>query len=408
MTIPTLEPFETRRLLSASLPTNDEQLLLELINRARANPTAEATRFGIALNEGLPAGTISTAAKQPLAFNTFLVNAARGHTSDMLTNNFFAHNGSNGSTPQDRMAASGYAFSGQSFGSGENIAYRASTTVLNMDTTTAQLHQDLFVDSGVAGRGHRTNLLNPSFKEVGTGVLSGPFTSSGQTFNAVMATEDFAYNLPSEFLTGVAYTDAVVHDHFYTPGEGLGGVTIKAKRISDSAVFSTKTFSSGGYTLALDPGTYTVTASGKGFARTITFGNVVIGSLNVKRDFIPDNTPPTAKVRTAPGVAKAGGKLYTFTVTYSDNLAMNSASISSKNIVVTGPHGFKQNAALTHISVGGGGATIVATYTIVPPGGAWDKTDDGTYSITLRSSQVSDLAGLFVAGGKLGTFAVTV
>src|SRR5262249_17413606 len=52
--------------------TTLEQLLLERMNRARLRPAAEAARFNIDLNEGLPAGTISTASKQPLAFNPIL------------------------------------------------------------------------------------------------------------------------------------------------------------------------------------------------------------------------------------------------------------------------------------------------------------------------------------------------
>jgi hypothetical protein len=62
-------------------PTAYEQYILELINRARANPGAEAARLGIDLNQGLAAGTISTAAKQPLAFNPLLIDAARGHSA---------------------------------------------------------------------------------------------------------------------------------------------------------------------------------------------------------------------------------------------------------------------------------------------------------------------------------------
>ena len=69
------EPLESRTLLSAVLPSNLEQYMLELMNRARANPSAEAARYGIDLNEGLPAGTISAAPKlrakpsSPLAQN---------------------------------------------------------------------------------------------------------------------------------------------------------------------------------------------------------------------------------------------------------------------------------------------------------------------------------------------------
>src|SRR5437016_2552832 len=65
-----VEPLERRDLLSAVFPTNLEQYLVELVNRARADPPAEAARYGIALNEGVPAAdTISTAPKQPLAIN---------------------------------------------------------------------------------------------------------------------------------------------------------------------------------------------------------------------------------------------------------------------------------------------------------------------------------------------------
>ena len=49
--------------------TAREQLILEMINRARMDPEGEAARYGISLNQGLTAGTISSAPKQVLAFN---------------------------------------------------------------------------------------------------------------------------------------------------------------------------------------------------------------------------------------------------------------------------------------------------------------------------------------------------
>jgi hypothetical protein len=60
-------PGSTAFVFAAINLTPEEQLMLELINRARANPVAEASRDGIDLNEGLAPGTISAAAKQPLA-----------------------------------------------------------------------------------------------------------------------------------------------------------------------------------------------------------------------------------------------------------------------------------------------------------------------------------------------------
>src|SRR5690606_19006870 len=87
------ESLEERTLLAASAIdlTPNEQLLLELVNRARANPQAEADLYGIDLNQGLPAGTISADPKQPLAPNQLLIGVARAHSQDMLDRDFFAH-----------------------------------------------------------------------------------------------------------------------------------------------------------------------------------------------------------------------------------------------------------------------------------------------------------------------------
>jgi serralysin len=230
--------------MSAVVPTDLEQYMLELVNRARANPAFEAARYNIDLNEGLPAGTITPDAKQPLAINPYVTDGARKHSQWMLDNDTFAHAGAGGSSPGQRMASAGYAAAG-SFGWGENIAYRGSRPGTPPPvSTTAMEHEDLFVDEGIDGRGHRTNLMKPDFKEVGVGVVTGEF----KTYNAVMSTQDFGYRNNVTFLTGVAFDDAAVKaDNFYTPGEGLGGVTVTAVRSADGKNYSATTWSTGGY-----------------------------------------------------------------------------------------------------------------------------------------------------------------
>ncbi|MDB5296699.1 MAG: hypothetical protein JWO31_2682 [Phycisphaerales bacterium] len=282
------ESLESRQLMSAVAPTDLEQYMLELVNRARANPTAEAARFGVDLNEGLAAGTISADAKQPLAFNPAIIDAARGHSQEMIATDVFAHAGANGSSPGQRMATAGYAAAG-TFGWGENIAYRGSkpTAPPGLATTAAE-HKDLFVDAGIEGRGHRTNLLNGAYKEVGVGIATGDF----QTYSALMSTEDFGYVNGTSFLTGVAFTDAVTADNFYTPGEGLGGVTLTAVRAGDGLTKTATTWSTGGYALAVPAGTYTVTASGGGLPNAVTFNAVAVGATNVKLDVRPSAVPP--------------------------------------------------------------------------------------------------------------------
>ncbi len=285
---PSIESLENRCLLSAVYPSDNEQYLLELINRARANPVAEASSFGIDLNEGLAPGTISPAAKQPLAMNPLLVDGARGHSQWMLDNDVFQHEGPGTQSPGDRMAAAGYVFTG-GWSWGENIGWRGTRPgTPDQFQTTTQLHEDLFVDEGIADRGHRIDMLNPMFREVGVGILSGQFSTADRgTFNAVMATEDFASSGNSVFLTGVAYNDKKVKDGFYTPGEGLGGVTITATNLADDQAYTTTTWTSGGYSLALAAGTYRVTATGDGLPGRVLAGDVVVGARNVKVDITP-------------------------------------------------------------------------------------------------------------------------
>jgi uncharacterized protein YkwD len=260
----------------------DEQYFLELINRGRADPAADATRFGIELNEGLPAGTIPAAAVQPLVPNAALQAAIEGHLTYLAQNGLFTHVGADGSMPWDRAAAAGYP----STTVGENLAYQTgslSTAALD------ELYRSLFVDAGVDGRGHRVNLLNGLYGDVGTGVATG-LTPGGA---GVVIGQDFGSAPGTTYLTGVAYTDAVVADHFYTPGEGLGGLSVVA--VGATGTFSAITNPAGGYALALPAGAYTVTVK-TAVAKDLAQYTVTVGSVNVKLDYegsgIPTNSPP--------------------------------------------------------------------------------------------------------------------
>lgn len=281
-----IEKLEQRSLFAAVFPTANEQLVVELINRARANPAAEAQRLSIDLNEGLPAGTISTAPKQPLAIGLFETDAARKHSQWMVDNDVFSHTGAGESSPHGRLQAAGVDFD-PPYSSGENIGYRAQKpAVPNQTTTAAQVHDDLFIDKGIFDRGHRVNLLTASHKMIGAGIVSGEF----DTFNAVMLTTDFtASGDDQHLLTGVVYSETVTKDNFYTPGEGMNNVTINATRVGDGLTRSTQSFSSGGYTLALQPGKWIVSATGGGFGTTVMRAHVVMGEDNVKLDFRPQD-----------------------------------------------------------------------------------------------------------------------
>lgn len=284
-----VELLEPRLLLSVSLfPTEYEQLMLELINRARANPAAEADRYRINLNEGIPADElITTESKQPVTFNLDLIEAARGHNQWMMANDIFQHEGMNNSSPGDRMEAAGYEFSGSAWGWGENLAWSGQGGV-SPDTLvfTRRLHENLFVDDDYPDRGHRTNMMNFRHKEVGVGVQTGVFSAGGINYNAVMSTIDFAWVTGDNFLTGVAYDEEVKDDDFYTPGEGIGGLTVKAIRQDDGETYTTTTWASGGYSLPLPEGVFDVYVTG--FELNFIHyhaGQITMDGQNVKVDF---------------------------------------------------------------------------------------------------------------------------
>jgi Ca2+-binding RTX toxin-like protein len=252
----------------------NEQYLLELINRARLDPLAEAARFGIDLNEGLAPGTIDGSQKQPLAGNGFLNTAAEGHSDWMLQTNIFSHTGVGGSDPGTRMANAGYVFSGPAAGSGENISWTGTTGTLDLEAAIEAQHEGLFLSEG-----HRENTLNGAFREVGLAQVEGQFTDEGTIYNASMLTQKFAFSGVTHFLTGVAYNDTD-GDNFYSPGEGLAGVTFAIDAVSDV------TAQAGGYSVGVTPGTNLVVAIVSGL-----FDATVLVSLdagNVKLDLVDE------------------------------------------------------------------------------------------------------------------------
>jgi uncharacterized protein YkwD len=124
----TQAPSSPSASVSASL-TTDEKLAFDLMNADRqAN--------------GLPA----------LKLNMNIVKVARVHGQDMINRKFFAHENPDGQSPFDRMQAAGISFRY----AGENLAINRSVTAA----------EQAFMNSS----GHRANILNPNYTEVGIGV----------------------------------------------------------------------------------------------------------------------------------------------------------------------------------------------------------------------------------------------
>ena len=279
---------------SVGSPTDEEQLYLEYINRARSNPPHEGwilatttdpnvlaayAYFGVDTNL-LQTQFNTITSTPPVAMNAQLLASARGHSGWMFTNQCQSHYETNGSTildPGDRISAQGYNW----YTYGENI-YAYSEYVFYG-------HAGFEVDwgPGTGGMqtppGHRLNIHNATFREVGVGVVDGTNGSVGPQ----LVTQDFATSQSAvPLITGVVYYD-FNNNSFYDVGEGIGGVTVQ---VPGSTYFAV-TASSGGYTVPVTTnGTYTIIFSAAGLTNqtTVTVSNLY----NVKVDYVPAYSPP--------------------------------------------------------------------------------------------------------------------
>ncbi len=296
-------PVVSQTLYSHGDPTPEEQLMLEMINRARANPTEEGIRlmdtpdaavqmaynyFGI--NKAATKAAFTTyPARAPLAFHPDLIRASRAHTADMDANNFQGHNSSNGDDMTKRYQKVGYTSQGMY---GENVAAYSESIWHG--------HCGLNVDWGEENQqqlGHRENIMNfksYQYTEIGIGILfNGKGLMQGHVGPYVI-TQNFGMR-SVRYIVGVVYNDRNANG-FYDIGEGLEGVEVKPSRGSNYAVTS----ASGGYAIPFSGnGSVTITASGGGLANAMT-KTVDFSGDNVKVDFAPAPQRPGQPTLSAP------------------------------------------------------------------------------------------------------------
>ncbi|MGA8858345.1 MAG: CAP domain-containing protein [Candidatus Bathyarchaeia archaeon] len=309
-------------------PTPDEQLVLEYVNRARANPIAEGQRLGIDIHEGLQDPSL-VGPRPPLAMNKLLLSIAEAHSKDMYNGNYFSHTDPNGTTAFNRITNVGYDY----VRAGENMA--AST-----GSTAAELEDFMMVDSGTSGRLHRVNLLDlfnaypcgtlPCvYYEVGVGYYAGATSNS---IDSDFITEDFgAAPSAGPFLLGVVYKD-VNHNNFYDIGEGTGGVSITPSSGGYYAVSS----SSGGYAIPIGTsGTITVTASGPGFGPITK--TVALTGVNIKLDFTTSAQVSSSSTSLQTSTPLQTSTTSSVTATSSTQTASSSTTAASSPFIALNP-----------------------------------------------------------------------
>ena len=236
-------------------PTAEETLILELINRLRADPPAEAERLGFKDDSGTELKAMKP--RPPLVMNLNLLDAARKHSYYMILNGL-THGedkdkpGFYGVSPWERAPKSGYT----GFCGAENC-FR--------DPGDAYGSHAGFAHS----KGHRDNMLS-GHREAGTGGVPHE--------GRISVTHLFGSRGVPRMAGGVVYQDTNANK-FYDVGEGIGGVRINA---ADGT--GTTTWRSGGYALDLKstkPLTLTAEFLGQKFAKTFEAGGD-----NIKFDVI--------------------------------------------------------------------------------------------------------------------------
>lgn len=105
-----------------------------------------------------------------LNWNNQLEEAARLHSDDMATHNFFSHTGSNGLNPSYRLQVVGYEYRTWA----ENIY--------------AGLHNtQAAIDGWLKSPGHCANIMNPHVTELGVACVANSATDYGTYWTMVLA-----------------------------------------------------------------------------------------------------------------------------------------------------------------------------------------------------------------------------
>ncbi|MEM7526429.1 MAG: CAP domain-containing protein [Pseudomonadota bacterium] len=291
-------------------PSDVEQLYLEFINRARADPLGELDL--LIANVDPPAGVqpnitsalsffnvdidllysqlTGVASAAPLAWNLSLGRSAEVHSEAMISFDIQSHNVPGEPSLGQRITNAGYTGWSQV---AENVFAYAQDPVHG--------HAGFYIDwgPGVGGiqspPGHRNTILNPLYREVGIADLEVP---AGKEIGPFSHTQHFGRRFGTDaFLTGVVLDDAD-EDRFYDIGEGLGGVTITAT--GSAGTFSTTSWESGGYTLELPPGSYEIVFEGGALPGTFA-ASVTMTALNQKLDaFTADIMPAGVRIEGGP------------------------------------------------------------------------------------------------------------
>lgn len=295
-------------------PDGNEQAMVWLMNRARANPTREG-QFLAASGDRRVASAIdyfrvdlakmqaefaAIPARQPAAFDRRIYEGSLVHSLDLIARDAQDHN-----SQFDRVRDAGFRLNG---GNASVFSYAQNPVYAH-----AGFNIDWGADNGAGdgmqpGRGHRVGLMNSGTTPLtNVGIAMVPETSNATKVGPLVVSIVYARastssaNHFNKFIVGTVWTDANGNDR-YDAGEGLAGVRVAP----DAGTYFAVTGDAGGYAIPVSADrAYVVTFSGGELAspqqRSVTVaGQSALVAWNAADDFEtsqPETVVPELSIR---------------------------------------------------------------------------------------------------------------
>lgn len=284
-----------------SLPTADEQWMLELVNRIRVDPSHELSRLFSSLNPltaidadvqdaidyfGVSSSVLQSnfaalTAVQAVGWDSGVADAAAAHNDLMISTDTQSHNLPGEDALLTRVQAQT-----------DNYVSYVGENVYLYGYSIEYSHAGYVIDWGYGPggiqdpAGHLLNMTESEFNLVGIDIGTSQSAE-------VSSTQDFIRSDDAgPLVLGVVFDDNNGNG-FYEAGEGLSGVTVTVNGVA------TTSWSSGGY--QIEPtagGTLTVSFSGGGLSETVST-TITLSGDNRKVDLAlsGDGNTPTILVR---------------------------------------------------------------------------------------------------------------
>lgn len=302
-----MESLESRVLLALN-PTAEETEFMQLINGFRTDPHGEFSRLIVSnspirardpsLQDDLNFANVNAntlrgelralTPTHPVAWNEAIRDFTVAHNAQMVASKSQFHS----NTIQRRQAlldagvdlriVAGEVINSENvFGFGKSPLHIFAAYVIDW--------QQGGPGGMIAGRPHRRAIINPDFEQAGHAISSAGGGFGPRVNSQVLANIEN----PPVMVTGAIFEDDN-NSRRYDAGEGLSSVQFVFE--GEAGTFRTTGFSHGGYQIELPPGIYAATATGGGMRYTQRMANIVVGNVNVWKNWIydPDVIPPDA------------------------------------------------------------------------------------------------------------------